>query len=85
MTEHSFWQGEHQEGSQVAQLPRRAPDRMWAGPATERRCAMCGARTKRGETEVEVEYDSDDRSAAKTYHLHARCFVVLERGRWSLD
>ena len=84
MTEHT-WQGEREDASQRAPMPRRSPDRMWAGPATQARCTMCGERTRQGETEVEVEYDLDGGSAPKTYHLHARCFSVLERGRWNLD
>ena len=65
-------------------LPRRSPDRVWAAPATEARCAMCGAWTTPGETEVEIEYDLDAGSATKSYRLHARCFAILERGRWTL-
>lgn len=85
MTEH-LWQGQHIEANQRAPLPRRSPDRMWAGPATtEVTCAMCGSPTRRGETEVEVEYDLAGGSAPQTYHLHARCFFILERGRWDLD
>jgi hypothetical protein len=84
MTDHSFWQEQRQEANQDA-LPRRAPDRIWAGPATKARCAMCGASTKDGEKEVEIEYGLDDHSGTKTYYLHARCFFILERGHWNLD
>lgn len=84
MTEHSFWPEQHRDAHEGARLPRRSPDRIWAGPATEARCAMCGSLTKRGEKEVEIEYGPDDGSDNQKYYLHTRCFFILERGRWNL-
>jgi hypothetical protein len=86
MTDSSFWQEDQQrESDQSIRCPRRPPDRVWAGPATEATCAMCGDSTEKGEDEVEIEYDDDHGSGTQTFRLHARCFSIMERGHWSYE
>ena len=79
-----FWNEPRREMNEGARLPQRPPDRVWGGPSTGATCALCGAKTTGDETEMEIEYDLNS-SETKTFHLHARCFFVLERGRWTLS
>lgn len=85
MTEHSFPPEAYREAHRPVRLPGRSPDRVSTAPATGATCAMCGVSTKQGEMEVEIEYGPGEGSNPQMFHLHPRCFFILERGRWSLD
>lgn len=59
-------------------LPDRPPDRIWGGPGTGARCAICNAAVHDGEVELEIEYVLHDRPRPKTFQVHLRCFSKLE-------
>lgn len=61
-------------------VPNRRPDRMWGGPSSGSKCAICEAPLTRAEFELEIEYARNgDGSALDTYHVHIPCFVAWER------
>jgi hypothetical protein len=59
---------------QAGNLPNRAPDRLWGGPGTGARCAVCGESTIEGE----VEFVYDNLVDRKSYYAHPRCLHVFE-------
>jgi hypothetical protein len=69
------------EAMHAGELPDRAPDQVWGGPGTGARCAVCGASTKRDETELEIEFSSGHRSGPTSYYVHLRCYSILELER----
>ena len=72
----SLLQAKAREAMQAGALPKRAPDRMWGGPATGARCAVCGASTEPGEVELELEFTRE--SSGRTRHfVHPSCFSIF--------
>jgi hypothetical protein len=85
MSEDSFLRQKAREVIEAGNLPNRSPDHMWGGPGTGARCAVCGASMKHGDVELEIEFVHDDCPDSDTYHVHLRCFSILERERQYLS
>ena len=65
------------EAAQLGELPRQSPDKVWGGPATGARCAVCGKATTIGEVELELEFTSDSATSRTSYRVHPRCFSTF--------
>jgi hypothetical protein len=60
-------------------LPNRLPDRVWGGPATTGRCAVCGEPTRaHGSVEFEIAFSVDPHGAEKCCRVHPQCLTVFE-------
>lgn len=64
------------EAIEAGKLPLRTPDRMWGGPGTGSRCAVCGEPVRPDETELEFELPQDGSFARQTSRVHTRCFAA---------
>jgi hypothetical protein len=63
----------------AGKLPDRAPDSLWGGPGTGAKCVVCGASTTQSEVEIEIEFTHDDNPlGSDNYHVHQRCYSMLE-------
>jgi hypothetical protein len=61
---------------QEGKLPDRAPVRVWAGPGSERPCALCGEAIPA--SDVEYEVDTAVGRARKTIHFHFACHAAWQ-------
>jgi hypothetical protein len=59
-------------------LPDRLPDRVWAGPATTGRCAICGGPTA-GQVEFEMVFTDEWQAVVKSCCVHSHCLKAFER------
>ena len=57
-------------------LPARRSDRMFGGPGSGQRCAVCGEPLPHEEVEIELEFNQRD--GLDQYHLHHRCYAAWE-------
>jgi len=64
------------EAIQSGKLPARRSDRMFGGPGSGQRCAVCGKPLPREEVEIELEFNQ--RHGLDQYHLHHRCYAAWE-------
>jgi hypothetical protein len=62
-------------------LPNRLPDRIWGGPATTGRCAICGEPTTgaQGSMEFELVFAGDQPGCERSCSVHPQCLRVFER------
>ena len=67
------------EAMRAGHLPRRSPHKLWGGPATGARCAVCGVPTTPGEVELELEFTGDSNAGRAKYQAHPRCFAIFSR------
>jgi hypothetical protein len=67
------------EAMRAGNLPLRSPDRLWGGPATGDRCAVCGDSTTPGEIALEIEFTRASEAGRTSYHVHPRCFAIYNR------
>ncbi len=67
------------EAMRAGNLPLRSPDKLWGGPATGDRCAVCGESTTPGEIELEIEFTHDSEGGRTRYHVHPLCFAIFNR------
>ena len=67
------------EAMRAGDLPLRSPDKLWGGPATGDRCAVCGESTTPGEIELEIEFTHDSEVGRTRYHVHPLCFAIFNR------
>jgi hypothetical protein len=68
----------------AGELPRRAPERVWAGPGTGRRCRVCDQPVQRNQVEYELEFARSETGCDEhNLHFHVSCFTAwdLERRR----
>jgi hypothetical protein len=74
---YSLLHSKAREAIRAGNLPLRSPDKLWGGPATGDRCAVCGVSTTPGELELEIEFT---REGGRTrYHVHPLCFSIFNR------
>lgn len=60
-------------------MPRRYPERLWGGPGTGARCAICDEPMGPDDIEFELEFPrSDDHPGQGNPHVHTRCFSEWE-------
>ena len=64
------------EAIRSGKLPARRSDRMFGGPGSGHRCALCGKPLPREEMEIELEFNQRD--GLDQYHLHHRCYAAWE-------
>jgi hypothetical protein len=65
---------------QAGSLPNRLPDRVWGGPATAGRCAICGEPMRAHEgVEFEIVFSGDRPGVDKSCCVHPQCLTVFER------
>ena len=76
---YSLLHSKAREAIRAGNLPSRSPDRLWGGPATGDRCAVCGVSTTPGELELEIEFTRDSEGGRTTYHVHPLCFSIFNR------
>jgi len=65
---------------QGGKLPRRLPDRTWAGKGGGGSCSVCTDPLDAAEIEFELEFTSADQQpfAVTSYHVHMRCLAAWE-------
>jgi len=68
----------------AGKLPTRGPDRTYGGPGSGSRCTICDATIRTDEAELELEFAKDGLASPDTHHVHARCYVILNRERRNL-
>jgi hypothetical protein len=64
------------EAIRRGKLPARRSDRMFGGPASGQRCAVCRKPLPREEVEIELEFNQRD--GLDQYHFHHRCYAAWE-------
>ena len=84
MDDESLLRDKAREALLSGRLPNRTPDHMWGGPATGARCVLCGASTRNGEVELEIEFAGGDAAVPMSYHVHLKCFSILDVERQKL-
>jgi hypothetical protein len=62
-------------------LPRRSPDRMWGGPGSGARCAVCSQPITPDEVGYEVEFHDRSGQPERTESMHVVCFAAWDRER----
>ena len=63
---------------EAGRLPRRRPDRMWAGLSAGAQCAICGTVLKQDEMEYELEFARQDHDSGVDRHrVHIQCFSAF--------
>ena len=85
MDDESVLRQKAREALQSGRLPNRTPDQMWGGPATGARCVLCGTTTRNGEVELEIEFAGGDAVPPMSYHVHLKCFSILDVERQKLS
>lgn len=66
------------EPIEAGRLPRRRPDRMWAGLSAGGHCAICGTTVKLDEMEYELEFARKDHDSGVDRHrVHIQCFSAF--------
>ncbi len=66
----------------AGELPRRAPDNIFAGYGADQTCALCAALINAREIEYELEFVSADATPAKRlYWLHLACHAIWDYER----
>jgi len=74
------------EALRRGRLPNRPPDRTYGGHGTGSLCTICGLRTTKEETELEIEFDHDGSIPGWVRHyLHLRCFAAWEFERTKIN
>jgi hypothetical protein len=69
------------EAIQAGRLPKRQPERVWAGPGSGACCAICGTSTTADEVEFELDFVRPGEALrTTTYFAHSRCFSA-----WKLE
>lgn len=67
------------DAMRTGELPRRAPERTWAGPGCGARCVICGEHVGPDQVEFELEFTTGQGGDAPgDYHVHRGCFLVWE-------
>jgi hypothetical protein len=60
-------------------IPRDRPARSWGGSGSGELCPVCGRTIEPAEMEWELEFAAaDGGEAVRAFHLHRRCFAVLQ-------
>ena len=67
------------EAIRAGHLPLRSPDKLWGGPSTGERCAVCGDSTAPGEMALEIEFSPRSKKRRTRYHVHPLCFSIFNR------
>jgi hypothetical protein len=79
MSDDGSLQAKARAAIEAGDLPRRSPDKVWGGPATGARCAICGTSTTPGDIELELEFTRDPESGRAGYSAHPHCFSIFTR------
>lgn len=70
----------HQKARDVVQavkLPNREPERIWGGPSLGGDCVLCGLPIRRGQLELEIEFDGNTGNPeTERYRVHFCCLAV---------
>ena len=62
---------------QAGHMPSRLPDKVWAGAATQGRCAVCGEPMADG-VELELVFTDEWHAAEKSCSVHQACLKAFE-------
>jgi hypothetical protein len=76
---YSLLHAKAREAMRAGDVPSRYPDKLWGGPATGDRCAVCGDSTTPGEIALEIEFARGSEAGRTSYHVHPLCFAIYNR------
>jgi hypothetical protein len=74
MTDKSVLRQKAREAIRAGELPARAPDQVWAGPASGARCAICQEPT----TDDEFEFAYHGQDGSRSHFAHSDCWHAFE-------
>jgi len=79
MTDKSLLRQKARAAIRAGELPERAPDQVWAGPASGARCAICREPT----TDDEFEFAYHGQDGSRRHFAHPGCWHAFEAEIWS--